>query len=1061
MSIFFDEDTALNPNTNSSWSKGERTGGWDNWTANKNAFVRSEMFTSEYNNLEEEYHNIISIATKNGHTDIAHPLESAFNWQTGQGALDFKEVKTKEELEIEFWQNFEELQKTDFNLSAELTTAGLDTKEKMLETIAKKAHKGWSDAAEIGSRSTLMGKIGGFGGIAYGAFHDPLMLATIPVSFGYSVPATFGAAALRVAYMEAIIGGVAETLINVKSQPYRAELGFEDAGWKRALLNISTVAGASAVAAPILLGVLKAGGYSLKGLAKGLSKLSNKELQKVYKEVKTINPKVQDKNLETIKIQEQDSPLIDTVNARSEHNHKINTTIKNIVNDEPLEITPIPENPIKVDLTSTEKHLIEFDVDKLEFDPKTFQYKTGGDLYGITGKLKNVSKWDQPSSGTIIVYEFANGKKVVVDGHQRLGLAKKLKDRGQNPKLYGYLYREVDGISTEQAMVMGVAANLRQNTGSAIDAAKILRTRYGKEVWSSVERSLPPQTKLVKEAAGLSKLSDDAFGMVVNGKTNQTFASRVGELIEDKTLHAQILNNLKAKTFSNIQEMDIFLRSINRLPKTTTKQTTLFGEEELSSLLLLERSKLLNYASRNIKEKSSAFKTIVQKEDILTDAGNVLNKDKNIERSLINDKILDRLEQVATLKGELSTELSRAAKTLKEGKTSQAQKEFLEAIERAAARGDFDGITTSRPLRTDEVKTEVPSSAKEQTSLAEDINNTKNFEEPGGTGVTNQADSIEGSLFEEGIPLAIKTEGGATSAAKTDPTPKPLAKTQDLVPESQVTEVAPPSTVVATATTTPPLILGSTTKRVGDMSSVINDRIYHISNDFNTIYKTLSAKLPEVTKWIENTAKKYNGEFKARLKVLEEAKSKNKFVPAESLSDILGVRLLVNSINEAKVALNGISKSVRLIHIDDFLDDIGRSNKGSEYRAIHAQVLTKDGYTFELQIRLKALEKSTDKSHAIYKQLKWNKDYLTADEIAKLQGEQVKINAELKAGYFKAQKKEFAILKTDNPLDMPIAVGTRIDDVTGERVTLTRTARELFEEEGKDLTMLKRLKDCI
>ena len=60
--------------------------------------------------------------------------------------------------------------------------------------------------------------------------------------------------------------------------------------------------------------------------------------------------------------------------------------------------------------------------------------------------------------------------------------------------------------------------------------------------------------------------------------------------------------------------------------------------------------------------------------------------------------------------------------------------------------------------------------------------------------------------------------------------------------------------------------------------------------------------MPEVTKWIENTAKKYNGEFKARLKALETAKFKNNFVPAESLSDILGVRLLVNSINEAKGA---------------------------------------------------------------------------------------------------------------------------------------------------------------
>ena len=137
MSIFFDEDTALNSNTNSSWSKGERTGGWDNWTANKNAFLRSEMFTSESNNLEEEYHNAISILTKNGHVDMVHPLESAFNWQTGQGTLDFKEVKNKEELEAEFWQKLEGLQKTDFNLLDELKTAGLNTKEKMLETIAK------------------------------------------------------------------------------------------------------------------------------------------------------------------------------------------------------------------------------------------------------------------------------------------------------------------------------------------------------------------------------------------------------------------------------------------------------------------------------------------------------------------------------------------------------------------------------------------------------------------------------------------------------------------------------------------------------------------------------------------------------------------------------------------------------------------------------------------------------------------------------------------------------------------------------------------------------------
>ena len=63
--------------------------------------------------------------------------------------------------------------------------------------------------------------------------------------------------------------------------------------------------------------------------------------------------------------------------------------------------------------------------------------------------------------------------------------------------------------------------------------------------------------------------------------------------------------------------------------------------------------------------------------------------------------------------------------------------------------------------------------------------------------------------------MAIKTSSGAGSAAKTVPTPKPLAKTQDLVFISQVTEAAPPPTVLATATITPPLILGSTSSIIG------------------------------------------------------------------------------------------------------------------------------------------------------------------------------------------------------------------------------------------------------
>jgi hypothetical protein len=79
------------------------------------------------------------------------------------------------------------------------------------------------------------------------------------------------------------------------------------------------------------------------------------------------------------------------------------------------------------------------------------------------------------------------------------------------------------------------------------------------------------------------------------------------------------------------------------------------------------------------------------------------------------------------------------------------------------------------------------------------------------------------------MPLAIKSEGGAGAAAKTVPTGKPLAKTQDLVSKSQRTDLTR-SSILATANTKPPLIRGSTTSSVGDLSS-IGFPLYHKKED--------------------------------------------------------------------------------------------------------------------------------------------------------------------------------------------------------------------------------------
>jgi len=808
MSIFYEEDTALQVKAGESFTTGERTNLAENASKAFKAFRKSEIFTSERNNQEEEYINIVDILTSAGHADIVSPLELEFD-PLGSGNMDPSEIKTREQLAQEFWDKVSLLQTTDQNLKTKLTEAGLDTFDNMQNTIATKTQNAWKDYTETNMRATFSGKAGGFAGMAGAAFTDPIMLATIPISFGYSVPATFGKAAVKVALMEGIIGGVAETIIQLKAQPYRAELGFEDAGLETGIKNVGMVTAASAAISPLFLGLIKAFGKGIDVGKKFLHKQSPEDLQTIYKEMGEINPKLKDKDLTELELPKKDSPFEDTAVARTEHRERINTTARAIENGEPVDLPPIRstlETPAPL---------------KFIFD----------DMNSSNPVLKNT-------------------------------------------------YDEVNNIKNQ----------------------------------------------------------------------------------------------------------------INIEPK---KSNTILDDEILKA-----------------KETIAKIKKVVD------------NKGQNDEATALLGQATRRYRELL------------------------AQKEKLNVV----------------PEKVTEVETVSKKFNQEPSKLADDQNNVKDFDVPNEATYRNQASVLDGDMFDEGTSAAIKEVAGAGSAAKTVPTDNPLAKTQDLVSKSQRTEAAPSSTVLATAQSKPPLILGSTTNSVGDFNS-IGKQLYHKSDNFNEIYKTLSGKINDVKKELQPIATKYNGDLKARIKdkasLKEKLASDPTFTP-QNMSDVLGTRIAVRTINEAKLLMSEINKKFNLILNDDFLDDIGRTiSHKTDYRAIHAQILTKDGFSFELQIRLKELENLTEKSHAIYKKTKYQKDQISAKELTDLLNDQKSINKKLSKKYFEIKDKEFARLKSGDPLDRPIPVSQRLDDVTGEKIPLTITAREVFEQAAKDETMLNRLKDCV
>ena len=225
--------------------------------------------------------------------------------------------------------------------------------------------------------------------------------------------------------------------------------------------------------------------------------------------------------------------------------------------------------------------------------------------------------------------------------------------------------------------------------------------------------------------------------------------------------------------------------------------------------------------------------------------------------------------------------------------------------------------------------------------------------------------------------------------------------------------------------------------------------------------ENLSKNIDSISDEIKKISSNYNGTFKARIK--ERASLQEKIdngIKAQEISDYLGTRISVGNISQAKKIFSDISKKFRIIHGDDFLDDAGRvaTNGGSEYRAIHAQIMTDKGFSFELQIRLKDMDPIIDRSHKIYKQVKFRKSQLSAEETEELLNAQKAINIEMKSKYFEIKDREII---SDELLDEKIIVGTRIDDATGEVVEVSKTAREIFEDEAKNTTFMNRLKDCV
>lgn len=335
----------------------------------------------------------------------------------------------------------------------------------------------------------------------------------------------------------------------------------------------------------------------------------------------------------------------------------------------------------------------KLDPRQIKSDPNTFQFKSGGDSHGVTDRLKGVKSWDNVAAGKAVVFERANGELVIADGHQRLGLAKRLAGEGQKINMDAYVLRERDGWSPRDVYAYAALKNIKESSGQALDMAKVMRERP-----DLVNGSVPMSDAKVREAANLAKLSKPAFDMVVGGAIKPEYAAQVGARIGDTSRHVDMLTEMAKANVGSAQHAGLYVDQALAAGSITQHQNSLFGEETNTRSLIAERAAVLDKALSSLKSDKRIFALLEREAGTIEDAGNKLSHDTNAARASEAGNTAALVERLAKNRGPVSDMLEIAARQMAEGKKPQvAARGFVKAVGDTLKAGGMRALTGDAP----------------------------------------------------------------------------------------------------------------------------------------------------------------------------------------------------------------------------------------------------------------------------------------------------------------------------------------------------------------------------
>jgi hypothetical protein len=377
---------------------------------------------------------------------------------------------------------------------------------------------------------------------------------------------------------------------------------------------------------------------------------------------------------------------------------------------------------------------------KLEFEPERFQYKGGGDGRGVTDRLAGVERWDNMAAQAVVAFEFADGRMVVADGHQRTGLAQRLMAEGREKDLRidAFVLRERDGWTADEAFAVATRRNLQQGTGDVTDTAVALQRLPG-----ILDKSVARGSAHMRTAQGLARLDPDLLGMVRAGALSQEAGKVIGYKLPDPAQQRAAVDAIQRLGLKGEDTISGFIDEMKAAGVRSDVTFDLFGDQEIARSLAVEMAELKAKVGDLLKQNAKAFKRVNEAADVLEARENVILREVNASVARASGEARAFVQTLSIDPGPMRDIIMDGARRMAAGeKIAKVARDVANKIADVAEREGIEGLVPRAPA--------TPAGIKAATVKIDD---------PVGPEVKARTDAMERALMRDLAPAEPGAEG--------------------------------------------------------------------------------------------------------------------------------------------------------------------------------------------------------------------------------------------------------------------------------------------------------------